>query len=78
MTVLDQYQIREKESFKHAVEIGKPFGGVDTVISWCKNEMQDDWRWQLVEMSSDIRPGRYIFYFDSDKDYCAFLLKWKD
>jgi hypothetical protein len=72
------YEIREKESFKHACEITQPFGGLDSVISWCKENMRDVWRWQLVQVSSDIRPGRYIFYFDSDRDYCAFLLKYKD
>lgn len=70
------YQIRDKESFAHAKEILKPFGGIDRVISWCKTEITGDWRWQVVEMSSDIRPGRYIFYFDSDRDLCAFTLKW--
>lgn len=73
---LADYQIRAKESFAYAKEISKPFGGVDRVIAWCKTEMQDDWRWQMVEISSDIRPGRYIFYFDSDRDCCAFTLKW--
>lgn len=78
MTVLDQYTVREKESFRHAVEIGKPFGKLDSVIDWCKQNTSDEWRWQLVQVSSDHAPGRYIFYFDSEKDYCAFLLKWKD
>lgn len=71
------YQIRDKESFSYAKEIAKPFGGIDSVISWCKTEMQNDWRWQVVDYSSDTRPGRYIFYFDSDRDCCAFTLKWQ-
>jgi hypothetical protein len=29
-----------------------------------------------LEMSSDIKPGRYIFYFDNERDYLAFLMKW--
>jgi hypothetical protein len=73
---LGAYQIRDKESFAYAKEITKPCGGVDRVIAWCKTEMQNDWRWQLVQASSDIAPGRYIFYFDSDRDCCAFTLKW--
>ena len=71
------YQIRDKESFAYAKEISKPFGGIDRVISWCKTELTGDWRWQLVEMSSDIRPGRYIFYMDTARDACAFALKWQ-
>jgi hypothetical protein len=74
---LADYQIRDRESFAYAKEIAKPFGGVDRVIAWCKTEMQHEWRWQVVEMSSDQRPGRYLFYFDSDQDCCAFALKWQ-
>ena len=70
------YQIRDKDSFAYAQEITKPFGALDPVIRWCKEELQEDWRWQMVEMSNDQRPGRYIFYFDSEKDCCAFTLKW--
>ena len=67
---------RDKESFPYAREIAKPFGVLDPVIRWCKEELQEDWRWQMVEMSNDLRPGRYIFYFDSERDCCAFTLKW--
>jgi hypothetical protein len=38
--------------------------------------MQGDWRWQLIDTSSDQRPGRYIFYFDREQDLCTFVLKW--
>jgi hypothetical protein len=68
--------IRDRESFHYAREIEKPFGVIETVLNWCKSELQSDWRWQLIEMSSDIKPGRYCFFFDDEKDYCAFLMKW--
>lgn len=74
--VATAHQIRDRESFRHAREITKPFGTIDAVINWCKSELEGDWRWQLIEMSSDIRPGRYTFYFDSERDFCAFTLKW--
>jgi len=67
---------RDKQSFKHAQEIAKPFGVIEEVLAWCKSELRDEFRWQLVEMSSDIKPGRYIFYFDDERDYLAFVLKW--
>jgi hypothetical protein len=73
---LAQINQRSRESFSYAREIAKPFGGIDRVISWCKTEIQGDWRWQLIEPSSDIRPGRYCFFFDSERDYVAFLLQW--
>jgi len=75
--MIAEHHIRDKESFAYAREISKPFGGLDPVLAWCKTELTGEWRWQLVDVSSDIRPGRYIFYFDSDRDCCAFTLKWQ-
>jgi hypothetical protein len=68
--------IRLGESFRHAQEIARPFGQIDRVIEWCKTELVGDWRWQVVTTSSDRAPGRYIFYFDSDRDAAAFALFW--
>jgi hypothetical protein len=67
---------RSRESFPFAKEIVKAWGGLEPVLDWCKGELQGEWRWQLVDMSSDIRPGRYIFYFDDEAEYLAFLMKW--
>ena len=67
---------RDKASFNHAQEITKPFGEIEYVLDWCKSELIDEWRWQLVEVSSDRRPGRYIFYFDDERDCLAFVMKW--
>ena len=72
----DQYHIREKDSFKHAFELIKISGVIDEVLDWSKAEIANEWRWQLIESSSNTRPGRYIFYFDDSKDYLAFILKW--
>jgi hypothetical protein len=68
--------IRLGESFNHAREISRSFGQIDRVIEWCKTELTGDWRWQVVATSSDRAPGRYIFYFDSDRDAAAFALFW--
>lgn len=68
--------IRDRDSFNHAREIIKPFGVIEHVLNWCKSELQEEWRWQLLEISSDIKPGRYCFYFDDERDYLAFLMKW--
>lgn len=70
--------LREQNSFLYHREITRPWGGIDAVITWCKSELTADWRWQVIEMSSDVRPGRYAFYFDSERDCCAFTLKWVD
>ena len=67
---------REKNSFAYSKEITKPFGSLDSIISWCKTELVDEWRWELIEVSTDTRPGRYVFYFDSERDLFAFVLHW--
>ena len=68
--------IRDKDSFAHAQEIYKEFGVLESVLDWCKSELVAEWRWQLLELSSDHKPGRYIFYFDSERDCLAFTMKW--
>ena len=67
---------RSETTFDHAREVFLEWGRLDEVVQWCKTELESDWRWQIVDTSSDIRPGRYIFYFDSERDCCAFTLKW--
>lgn len=67
---------RDGVSFPYRYEIAKPFGGLDSVLDWCHTELTGEWRWQLIEVSSDLRPGRYAFYFDSDRDCVAFTLQW--
>jgi hypothetical protein len=71
------FEIRQGDSFNHALEIIKPFGQLDRVLAWCKTELLGEWRWQLIDVSTDQRPGRYIFYFDSERDYFAFSLYWQ-
>ena len=67
---------RSDVSFPYAREISKPFGRLDSILEWCRDELQADWRWQLIDVSSAIGPGRYIFYFDSERDAVAFALMW--
>jgi len=74
--MLRQIDHRSAESFNFARQISKPWGTLEQVLDWCKSELTGDWRWQLTEMSSDQRPGRYIFYFDAERDCLAFTLKW--
>ena len=67
---------RDRDSFAFAKEITKPFGAIEGILDWAKQEFVGEFRWQLVEVSSQNRPGRYIFYFDNERDYLAFVLKW--
>ena len=64
------------ETWPYTQEIVKGFGSLDRIIDWCKQEMSADWRWQLLEPSTDQRPGKYVFYFEIEKDFLAFVLKW--
>lgn len=75
-TDLADYLSRDKASFRFAREINKPYGHLNDVLDWCKSELEQDWRWQMIELSSSDRPGRYIFYFDGERDCLAFTLKW--
>jgi hypothetical protein len=68
--------MRDRDSFSHAQEISKDFGVLESILDWCKSELTAEWRWQLIEVSTDRRPGRYCFFFDSERDYLAFVMKW--
>jgi hypothetical protein len=70
------FEIRDAESFRYSISISKPFGSLDSVIDWAKNELTEEWRWQVVRTSSDCMPGTYVFYFDSESDYVAFTMKF--
>jgi hypothetical protein len=74
-TFKNMVDFKDRESFAFAKEIVRPFGAIEGVLEWAKQEFIGEWRWQLVEVSSERRPGRYIFYFESERDYLAFLLK---
>lgn len=73
---INDYRVRDQASFNHAQEIAKTSGVLDHILEWCKLELTSDWRWQLVQVSTASKPGRYIFYFDEERDYFAFVIKW--
>lgn len=68
--------MRDQDSFDHACRIQKDYGVLEQILSWSKESLADEWRWQLITVSSNDRPGEYIFYFDSERDYLAFVMKW--
>ena len=67
---------KDRDGFKHAKEISRPFQGLGEVLEWCKTECKPGWRWQLIDTPSDIRDGRYIFFFNDEQDFFIFCLKW--
>jgi hypothetical protein len=70
------FEIRQADSFRHSIELTKSFGSLDYILDWAKAELRDEWRWQVIRTSSDRDPGRYTFYFDSESDYLAFVMKF--
>ena len=74
--MLHQIDHRSAESFAYAREIQKPWGELEPVLRWCRAEITGEWRWQMVDMSTRDYGGRYIFYFDSERDTVAFALRW--
>ena len=74
--MLRQIDVRSRESFPFARETRQPWGRLEPILAWCRDELESDWRWQLVDMSSQGHPGRYIFFFDSERDCLAFVMKW--
>ena len=72
----DAFENRPANSFTFSREIVKPYGSMDKIVDWCKHELVDEWGWSINEYSNDQTPGRYTFYFDSDRDACAFMLTW--
>jgi hypothetical protein len=75
--VMQVADYRTKDSFRFSCEISKPSGKLDHILEWCKHELRDEWRWDLIDVSTDIGPGRYHFYFDNERDYFVFTLYWK-
>lgn len=73
----NQIDSRSAESFNHALRITRPFGELDAVIHWCRQNLTEDWRWQMVAMPNDHDPGEYIFYLDSKEDYFMFTMRWR-
>lgn len=73
---LQEIDLRPGDSFAYQSETTRPYGCIDTIIDWCKCQLKSDWRWQVLEYSTDTRPGTYKFYFDSERDCVAFTLHW--
>lgn len=65
-----------EQSYQYSQAVEKPFGELDAVLTWCKQELQDQWAWKLLRTSSDILPGQYVFYFRSEQDFFWFTMRW--
>jgi len=52
------------------------WGHLEEVLEWNQQELVDTWKWEMVTPSNEFDPGEYKFYFQSQRDLVAFLLKW--
>lgn len=56
-------------AYRANVEV--PYGKLQQIVDWCERNCSDDWRYM-----EDIHNqwGGFEFFFNSEKDYVAFLL----
>lgn len=66
-------QDHQSDLFFSCVKI-QPFGWLDRALHWCRKETQAEWKWSLIESSSDTTHGIYKFYFKDFQDLVAFNL----
>tara|TARA_R110000803_G_scaffold165847_1_gene229282 strand:+ start:27 stop:266 length:240 start_codon:yes stop_codon:yes gene_type:complete len=78
MELVEKYTkvIKVEEGYSHAKTLYLPTGEINSVVDWCKQELSLGWKWQILTSSSPTTPGVYSFFFHSDSDFFAFLLKY--
>lgn len=62
--------------------IAIPYGDLNQTIKWCENNCINEWQFEEAQIPYGdyrykVKSGNYYnFYFESEKDYVAFLV-WK-
>ena len=59
--------------------IAVEFGQLSAMVEWCERNCVADWRYSgdnMMDMIGDTAFFGYEFFFESEKDYVAFLM-WK-
>lgn len=76
--VIDHLSARDEDSFSHAARVNISYGQLGEVLNWLKGSLHDEWRWQMISFpgAANNNLGEYIFYFDNEKDYMVFCLKY--
>lgn len=59
----------------YKIDIGSPYGELNTLLEWCNHNCVGEWGFQDQTYPPDTALD-YTFYFDTERDYFAFLL-WK-
>lgn len=55
----------------YKVKVPLNYGELRPIIEWCERNLIDEWRY--MEDPND-QWASWIFFFESERDYCAFLL----
>lgn len=61
------------------VKLNIPFGKLESFLNWCQNNCESDWSFDdnsSLFLINEIEYAGYNFYFQSERDYVAFLI-WK-
>lgn len=69
------FETSQPLNFCYSCVVNKPRVWLDQTLLWCQQEIQSEWRWQLVRPSDDKELGVYKFYFSDQRDLLAFVLK---
>jgi hypothetical protein len=63
----------------HKANVAVEFGQLSSMIEWCERNCVSDWRMSgeaTEQWNGDTMFYGYEFFFESEKDYVAFLM-WK-
>ena len=57
----------------HRANVTTQYGELSSIVDWCERNCSGDWRFMD---DPNNQWGGYDFFFESEKDYVAFLV-WK-
>ena len=60
----------------HLIEVDTSQYPYTLEITWSKQELEHEWRWILDETGGGDGLWKYRFFFQSERDMCAFTMKW--
>lgn len=58
----------------YKVQVKLPYGELQPIVEWCDRNCVDEWRY-MEDPNGDMY-NSWVFFFENERDYCAFLL-WK-
>jgi len=59
----------------HQADVYIPYGQLKLMIDWCTLNCAKRWGYEIID-DAGLLPGRYLFKFESEKDYVTFIV-WK-